>query len=275
MKRLICVILSVVFIAALIPTAVAASSLTGDVNGDGKVTSNDALTVLNYSVGNSDTINKTKADINKDGTINSADALEILRICVGAAPAFDIPTTKSEIITLYKNTLKTTYNKSSLTVKYTYTESGVTSDLTDKKDTPYNDKTSKTQTFKNGICNGLKITSTHPGYDFSASGVQSASITGGSDGYYIIKLTLKPEQTNVDKLPDINNKAAFGFILSDSSTGTTTYSGTILELKLDSNGNAISLNLHEPYVSEYTVEGKKTHSMKDTGTIDYTATYTF
>jgi uncharacterized protein YkwD len=55
---------------------------TGDVNSDGKINSIDAVMVLKYYaailVGNSYTINTSKADVNTDGTVNAIDAVDIL-----------------------------------------------------------------------------------------------------------------------------------------------------------------------------------------------------
>ena len=66
-------------------TLTESAALRGDINGDKKVNSADALLVLQYSVGSASLTNaqKTAADINKDSRINSADALVILRIAVG------------------------------------------------------------------------------------------------------------------------------------------------------------------------------------------------
>lgn len=57
----------------------------GDVNGDGKVNSSDALAILQHSVG-SKTLEGNAlvtADLSGDGMINSADALACLQIAVG------------------------------------------------------------------------------------------------------------------------------------------------------------------------------------------------
>lgn len=80
-KKILSVIFAVIIAATCIPFASAA--VRGDVDGNGKVNSSDALTVLQYSVGQIKTISKTKADINGDGKINSSDALMILQISVG------------------------------------------------------------------------------------------------------------------------------------------------------------------------------------------------
>ncbi|MBR4282125.1 MAG: hypothetical protein IKT35_00255, partial [Clostridia bacterium] len=57
----------------------------GDMNNDGKVTSDDAMTVLNASVGkvNLTAAQKKEADVNNDGKINATDALDILQKASG------------------------------------------------------------------------------------------------------------------------------------------------------------------------------------------------
>lgn len=56
----------------------------GDVNGDGRTNSSDALLILQYSVGKITEINSKYADANHDGRINSSDALIALQISVGS-----------------------------------------------------------------------------------------------------------------------------------------------------------------------------------------------
>ena len=57
-----------------------ASNPNGDINGDGKVNSMDALIVLQYSVGLSVDIKDFRAgDVNGDMILNSVDALIILQ----------------------------------------------------------------------------------------------------------------------------------------------------------------------------------------------------
>ena len=57
----------------------------GDVNDDGKVTADDAMTVLNASVGkvSLSAAQKRDADVNNDGKINATDALDILQKASG------------------------------------------------------------------------------------------------------------------------------------------------------------------------------------------------
>ncbi len=80
-KRILSVLLVIVLLISCAPFAFAA--LRGDVNGDGTVNSSDALLVLQYAVGQIDSINEERADVNYDGMINSSDALIILKISVG------------------------------------------------------------------------------------------------------------------------------------------------------------------------------------------------
>lgn len=80
-KKAVSVILALVMIISCIPFAFAA--LRGDVDGNGKVNSLDALTVLQYSVGMLESIDEKKADVDNNGKINSTDALIILQISVG------------------------------------------------------------------------------------------------------------------------------------------------------------------------------------------------
>ncbi len=61
------------------------TKLMGDLTGDGRLSSEDALKVLQYSVGlvTFDANQKSLADMNSDGKINSSDALFILQKAVG------------------------------------------------------------------------------------------------------------------------------------------------------------------------------------------------
>ncbi len=74
----------------IIPKLDTSSIMLGDVNGDKRINSNDALAVLRYSV---DQITLTDAqltagDVNKDGKLNSNDALIILQFSVGRITEF-------------------------------------------------------------------------------------------------------------------------------------------------------------------------------------------
>lgn len=62
------------------------SGIMGDVDGDGEITANDALTILRASVGLTQLTDKqfTLADIDGDNNITANDALSVLRISAGA-----------------------------------------------------------------------------------------------------------------------------------------------------------------------------------------------
>ena len=63
-----------------------ANCAVGDVNGDGKINSGDAILILKYMVGQEDKLfeNQIKnADTNLDEEVNSQDALLILRYSIG------------------------------------------------------------------------------------------------------------------------------------------------------------------------------------------------
>ena len=61
------------------------AGLLGDVNGDEKINSTDAVWVLQHAVGlrTLTDAQKSLADVNKDGNINSTDAVWILQRSVG------------------------------------------------------------------------------------------------------------------------------------------------------------------------------------------------
>lgn len=82
MKRILSILLSAILAVSVFGIS-ASARLLGDVDGDKKTNPIDALTILRYSVGLTDTIDEKLADVNSDGTVNSADALVVLRMCVG------------------------------------------------------------------------------------------------------------------------------------------------------------------------------------------------
>ena len=64
---------------------------TGDIDGDGEITSNDALMILRSSVGAFELTQsqKSAADTDSDREITSNDALKVLRFSIGAIISFD------------------------------------------------------------------------------------------------------------------------------------------------------------------------------------------
>lgn len=83
-RRILSLALAGIMVFAVLPLNGAAKTyILGDVDGNGKVDSSDALTVLRYSVGAIKSVDTKSADITKDGKVNSSDALAILQTAVG------------------------------------------------------------------------------------------------------------------------------------------------------------------------------------------------
>lgn len=268
MKKFVSILLALCMILSLAPAAFAAS-VKGDVDGDGKVTSSDALVVLQYAVGQKKTIDKTKADLNGDGLINSGDALIILQICVGII--FVAPTTTADIVKTYNTALKNAYYKENLTVDCTRYDKGKIENLTKKTSENFNDDYSKKRVFKNGksVPGDLDADFVLPGCNIDVKGVASAKCSETADEYKLV-ITLKPETTDVFEYP-VYNRAAFEFAYVSNAemtikSGTSKYTGTVFTLILDKNGNAKSVETSMPYVVDYVaVIGGKTCTMRDTG----------
>ena len=88
MKRLFSILSAAVMllsIAAVIVYATGDGKTRGDVNGDGKVDSADALLVMKYDAGLTKLAENEikRADLNGDGKVDSCDAVYILRIAAG------------------------------------------------------------------------------------------------------------------------------------------------------------------------------------------------
>lgn len=107
LKSVLCFVMIVtIALCPLLSQVVFAADL-GDVNGDRKINSSDALMVLQYSTRmiELNSTQKTAADVNGDGKINSSDALEILKYSIG----------ESSVITTQKPTTTTTTTKTTTT----------------------------------------------------------------------------------------------------------------------------------------------------------------
>lgn len=94
MKKIYCVILSIIILLTSSFITLSATDIKGDVNKDNKVNSEDALLILKCSVGSvlpSD-FDYVLADITCDDVINSADALMVLQIAVGKLQTPEITT---------------------------------------------------------------------------------------------------------------------------------------------------------------------------------------
>lgn len=113
MKKILAALLALVTAVSLTGIcAFASSKKTGDVNGDGKINSADALEILRYATGLSvfDDGALVRADVNADKKINSNDALMVLQFATGLIKTFPAdkqeeekqPESKSEILAFYK-----------------------------------------------------------------------------------------------------------------------------------------------------------------------------
>ncbi len=68
-------------------------SQIGDVNGDGKVTIQDAMSIVNYIMGNPSTaFDISAADVNADGNITITDAVSVVNIILNSSA--DYPSTR-------------------------------------------------------------------------------------------------------------------------------------------------------------------------------------
>ena len=89
MKKIFTSILCFILAAAFCINSMAAVNF-GDVNGDKKINSSDALQVLRHSVGSVSLKGDylKAADVSGDGKVNSSDALLILNYSVGKISRF-------------------------------------------------------------------------------------------------------------------------------------------------------------------------------------------
>ncbi len=92
MKKVISVVLVAVMVLSL--SVVAFAAKLGDVDGNGKVTSADALLVLQAAAGNKTLTadQQKKADYNKDGSVSAIDARKILQVVAGLLPEEEMTT---------------------------------------------------------------------------------------------------------------------------------------------------------------------------------------
>lgn len=113
MKKALSLLLSIVVAVAIVGSAAIAQSFKyGDVNGDSKINSTDALEVLNFATGTQalSEDGKKAADVDANSAINSSDALMILQFSTGLRSTFPVeenetkdPETAQEILDYYKS----------------------------------------------------------------------------------------------------------------------------------------------------------------------------
>jgi hypothetical protein len=73
-----------------VPTAAAVAVVCGDVSGDGKIASSDAMLTLRAAVDDG-TCSPSRCDCDSSGVITASDAMAILKSAVGIAVALDCP----------------------------------------------------------------------------------------------------------------------------------------------------------------------------------------
>ena len=281
MKKLISIISALSLATAL--TVGSSAALLGDANDDGKINSADALCVLQYSVGTSvKGFNKANADVNGDGKINSADALKILRITVGLDQAENTPTVKGEIVRFYNDALKKTYSQVKKATVTTSDEDVYT--LNGRSETMEPNKNTFTGKFVNGVDeNGLPAYTYGPDAKLTENMLSSATVTKLNNGLKI-RMTVKSEKVDVKKNSVYNAAGGFPFefsydgtLIKDYTSGSVTYSGTIIEAVTDTNGRVKELSVKTPYSSEFTMKQKngKADKIAEKGETSYYATFTF
>ena len=84
-KRYLSVILAVITVVLGVCAVSPIAAAKGDINGDGKITSSDAMLLFNHVSGKKllDSDDKSRADVNGDGSITVADAMKVYNILAG------------------------------------------------------------------------------------------------------------------------------------------------------------------------------------------------
>ena len=156
MKKFLALILAMATVIGITVFSYAAT-LLGDVDKNGKVNSSDALMILQYSVGQLKSIDKTIADTTGDGKVNSSDALMVLQISVGQIEGGTVKdsTTKKTTTTTKKTT--TTTKKTTTTTKKTTTTTKKTTTTTKKTTTTTKKTTTKTYSCPYEVTPGTSV----------------------------------------------------------------------------------------------------------------------
>lgn len=162
-----------------------ASSPNGDINGDGKVNSMDALIVLQYSVGLSVDIKDFRAgDVNGDMILNSVDALIILQVSVGLIKLEDY---SSESTTPERTTTRITTTRKTTTESTTATPSAIYNALAPQRKFGFNGAYDWGSKFVNFYLSTIRIYFTYDNKDWLVEfwkGEYSASTVGCEVGFY-------------------------------------------------------------------------------------------
>ena len=207
---------------------------------------------------------------------------KILRITVGLEQAENIPTVKGEIVKYYNDALKKTYSqvkKATVTLsdEGVYTFNGKSEKMVPNKNT-------FTGNFVNGVDeNNLPAYTYGPDTKLTENMLSSATIAKMSNGLKI-RLVIKSEKVDVKKDSVYNAAGGFPFefgydgtFIKDYTSGSVTYSGTVIEAVTDTNGRVKELNVKTPYSSEFTMKQKngKVDKITEKGETSYYGIFTF
>lgn len=281
MKKIIAVI-SALSLAASLTIGTSAANL-GDVNGDGKINSSDALSVLKYSVGiNEKGFIKDNADVNRDGSINSMDALKILKVCVGLETMDDVPISVKEIVGAYNTALNKTYSQAK---KMRIVTDDVCTYTFNGEQTVYGSDPIETDAeFVNGLDeDDFPVSAYGPDTKLTEAMLSSATAVKQGNGLEI-KLVIKSEKVDVKKDSVYNAAGGFPFEasldgteLKDYTSGSVTYTGTVIDAVIDGNGRVTELTVTTPYDSVFNMKQKngKTDKTTEKGTSSYFAKFSF
>ncbi len=281
MKKIIAVI-SALSIAASLTIGTSAANL-GDVNGDGKINSADALSVLKYSVGISEKgFIKANADVNRDGSINSVDALKILKVSVGLEMMDDTPISEKEIVDFYNTALNKTYSQAKK-IKIV-TDEVCTYTFNGEKTVFGSDPIETEAEFVNGLDeDDFPVSAYGPDTKLTEDMLNSVAFIKNSNSNEI-RMVIKPEKVAVRKDSVYNAAGGFPFEssfdgteLKDYTSGSVTYTGTEIKAVIDNSGRVTELTVKTPYDSVLNMKQKngKTDKTTEKGTSTYIAKFSF
>ena len=196
-KRIFAVVLAMAICLAIMPVTFAASC-RGDVDGDGRTNSGDALLILRHVVGYTiDNFDYYRADLNNDGSLNASDALRVLQIAVG----LDDPTTysKNEVIKFYSDALDSTAMNDVTVLYQTHYISTMVNDDDPSEVWEFDEYDDMVDDFIDGYDDvGYSIYEFCPAANIDPSLVESATITWDDDGYYFVEITLVEDYADYD-----------------------------------------------------------------------------
>lgn len=269
-KKFVAVAIAAVIAFSFMTTAFAA--YYGDLNGDEKVNSTDALIVLKYTVGKETEIDEKVADINSDGKVNSTDALAILRISVGQGQLEEIPeekpsapSSKEEIVEFYNNAVnkvideKTGYTKQRTTTvteldagKYTDMAGDIVKDFlgegtTEIKNSKGTAKNLATATLTSSDVQSALCEKTGDTYTVTLTlkdGSSSATKSSKKDNSPIAKSGLLAGKTVSKEYDYLNSASIYAAVTAEGvkvNSVTSTNTNAKIVAVIDSDGKMLSL----------------------------------